>query len=193
MGQAAACSHGRVCESACGEQDGEKQQPQEDMEMEESEVSLFKVMAATDELEAKLASWERSRGVQDHETRPIWVEFRGTSLPEVQRRTARTPHGVMDRAPPSSGHPFWKLPMPDDEAVEEPPESQAPQPGQDFMHVAAESRLHRGVVSPWFVRSSGQKRSSHMGSPFSRALAASRSSCRRMWGRAAIFVSSVYV
>ena len=192
MGQAAACSQGRVCESACGEQDGEKKQPQEDMEMEESEVSLFKVMAATDELEAKLVRWERSRAVQDCETRPIWVELRGTSLPDVQRRTTRTPHAVMDRAPPSSGHPFWKLPMPDDEEVEEPPESPAPQPGQDFMQAAA-SRPHRGVVRPWFMRSSGQKCSSGASSPFSRALAASRSSCRRMWGRATIFVSSVYV
>jgi len=192
MGQAAACSQGKVCENSCGEQDGEQRQPQEDMEIEESEVSLFKVMAATDELEAKLASWERSRAVQDSETRPIWVEFRGTSLPEVQQRTARMPHSVMDRAPPSSGHPFWKLPMPDDEAVEEPPESPALQPGQDFMHVAAASRP-RGVLRPWFVRSSGQKCSSSMVSPFSRALAASSSSCRHMWGRAAIFVSSVYV
>mmetsp|Transcript_35027 Transcript_35027/g.69205 ORF Transcript_35027/g.69205 Transcript_35027/m.69205 type:complete len:194 (+) Transcript_35027:57-638(+) len=193
MGQAASCSQGRVCENACGEQDGEQSQPPEDMEMEESEVSLFKVMAATDELEAKLVRWERSRAVQESETMPIWVESRETSLPEVQRRTARTPHAVMERAPLSSGHPFWKLPMPDDEAAEEPPESQAPQPGHEFMHVGVASRPHRGIVRPWFMRSSGQKCSSRMGSPISRALAASRSSCRRIWGRAAIFVSSVYV
>jgi len=192
MGQAVACSHGKVCEQACGEPYGEQRQPQEDMEMEESEVSLFRVMAATDELEAKLASWEQSRVVQDREARPIWVEFRGTCSPEVQRRTAR-PQFMMDRALPVSGHPFWNLPMPDDEAVEGPPESSAPQPGEDFMHVASAPQPHRDTVRPWLLRSRVQKCNSGMGSQFSNALAASRSSCRRMWGRAAIFVTSGYV